>query len=720
MVSGRLVFSIRRQPLTLRTEFLRIMSHLHYEVADGIAHITFQNPPVNGLGHSLRLALVNALDEAEENPEVKAVVMTGSERAFSGGADITEFGTPRSGWQPTLRTVIEIMEAFPKPIIAAIDGVCLGGGLELALGAHYRVAASRARIGLPEVKLGLLPGGGGTQRLPRLVGLERGLSMIVTGEHYTATRLADTPLLDRVVDTPVVEAAAAFAKEIVAQGAPLKRVRDIKIEELDAQAFLQVSRRNLAASSKHFPAPKLCLEAVAACVELPFDEGLKRERELFNTLMTSPESLALRHIFAAERAATKVPGVTRETPRREIRQVGVIGAGTMGGGIAMNFLNVGIPVTILEAKQEALDRGLATIRRNYENTMKKGRLTQDQVEERMALLTPTMSYDDLAQADLIIEAVFEDIGVKEAVFTTLDAIAKPGAILASNTSTLDLNIIAGFTKRPQDVIGLHFFSPANVMKLLEIVRGDQTSPEVLATSLDLAKTIAKKPVVSGVCDGFIGNRMLASYRAAADELLLHGASPAEIDRALENFGFAMGPYRVGDLAGLDIGWAIRKRRQAENPDLDLSCVADRICEAGRFGQKTGAGWYDYSAGNRKPKEDPIVTKMIDDFRAEKGITPRKFTAREIVERCVFALANEGARILEEGIALRASDIDIVYLNGYGFPAHHGGPMHYAQQVGLFNVVRSIKRYARLSDSAAAFWQPAPLLVKHLDSGEPLK
>lgn len=696
------------------------MTHLHYELIDGIARIVFQNPPVNGLDHALRLALVNALDQAEADDQVKAVVMTGSERAFSGGADITEFGTPKANRQPALRTVIEVLDAFPKPVVAAIDGVCLGGGLELAMGAHYRVAASRARIGLPEVKLGLLPGGGGTQRLPRLVGLELGLAMIVSGDHYPAARLADTPLLDRVVDTPVVDAAIEFAKEIVAKGGPLKRARDITLSEPDAQAFLQVARRNVAAASKHQPAPKLCLEAVAGCVDLPFDEGLKRERELFMQLMNSPESLAMRHIFAAERAAGKVPGVTAETKRREIRQVGVIGAGTMGGGISMNFLNAGIPVVILEAEQAALDRGLATIRRNYENTMKKGRLTQAQVDERMALLTPTMRYEDLAQADLIIEAVFEEIGVKRDVFGKLDAVAKPGAILASNTSTLDLNVIAGFTKRPQDVVGLHFFSPANVMKLLEIVRADQTSADVLATSLDLAKTIAKKPVVSGVCDGFIGNRMLAAYRAASEELLLHGASPAQIDRALEDFGFAMGPYRVGDLAGLDIGWAIRKRRQAEQPDLDLSSVADRICEAGRYGQKTGAGWYSYAAGNRKPQEDPVVTRIIEDYRAEKGIVPRSFSAREIVERCVFALVNEGARILEEGIALRASDIDVVYLNGYGFPAHRGGPMHYAQQVGLFNVVRAIRRYARLSESAAAFWQPAPLLLAHAESGEALK
>lgn len=698
------------------------MSHLHYEVIDGIARITFQNPPVNGLGHALRLGIVNALDKAEIDTAVKAVVMTGSERAFSGGADITEFGTPRSSWQPTLRTVIEILDVFPKPVVAAIDGVCLGGGLELAMGAHYRVAAPKARLGLPEVKLGILPGAGGTQRLPRLLGLERALDMIVSGSLIPASQFAGTALLDAVVeaDQSVVDAAHAFALDIVSQGSPIKRVRDLKVDEPDAEAFLQAARRNVAAASKNFPAPRLCLEAVAGSVTLPFDAGITRERELFMQLMSSPESAALRHVFAAERNATKVPGVTADTARRTIKQVGVIGAGTMGGGISMNFLNAGIPVVILETSQEALDRGLAIIQRNYENTLKKGRITQAQLDERMALLKTTTNYADLADADLIIEAVFEEMQVKETVFKALDEVAKPGAILASNTSTLDLNEIAAFTKRPEDVVGLHFFSPANVMKLLEIVRGDATSAEVLATSLDIAKKIGKKPVISGVCDGFIGNRMLASYRSASDDLVLNGASPAQIDKALERFGFAMGPYRVGDLAGLDIGWAIRKRRQAAQPDVDLSCIADRICEAGRFGQKTGAGWYNYAAGNRKPQEDPIVTKMINDFRAEKGITPQKFTDREIVERCVFALVNEGARILEEGIALRASDIDVVYLNGYGFPLHRGGPMHYAQQVGLFNVVRALGRYARESEQAATFWQPATLLVQSVETGEPLK
>lgn len=695
------------------------MSHVRYDVVDGIARITLQNPPVNGLGFAVRKGIVEALDQAEGDAAVTAIVLTGSDRAFSGGADITEFGTPKAGWHPTLRTVIEVLEQVSKPVVAAIDGVCLGGGLELALGAHFRVAAAQAKVGLPEVKLGILPGGGGTQRLPRVLGLETALDMIVTGRIVKASTLADTPLFDRVVDTSVVEAATEFAKELVRQGTPLKRVRDLKVTQPDAQAFLQVARKNIAASSKHQPAPGLCLEAVAGCVSLPFDQGLAKERELFMQLMNSPESLALRHVFAAERAATKIPDVPADTPLRDIRKVGVIGAGTMGGGISMNFLNAGIPVMLLEAEQAALERGVGIIRRNYENSLKRGRLTQAQLDERMALLSTTLRYEDLSDVDLVIEAVFEELGVKEKVFKALDAVIKPGAILASNTSTLDVDAIAAFTRRPEDVIGLHFFSPANVMKLLEIVRGAKTAKDVLATSIALAKKINKKPVVSGVCDGFIGNRMLNSYRAAAEEILLGGASPASIDKALEAFGFAMGPYRMGDLAGLDIGWAIRKRRQAENPDVDFSAVADRLCEAGRFGQKAGAGWYRYETGNRTPIVDPAVDKMIEDYRAEKGITARTYTDREIVERCVYALVNEGAKILEEGIALRASDIDVVYLSGYGFPLHRGGPMHYAQQVGLFNVVRSIRRFASQSGEAAKFWQPAQLL-QSAEPGQALK
>ncbi|MFA5704133.1 MAG: 3-hydroxyacyl-CoA dehydrogenase NAD-binding domain-containing protein [Advenella sp.] len=696
------------------------MSHATYEIKDRVALITFQNPPVNGMSYALRKSLVVFVDQAEADSGVDAIVITGSARAFSGGADVTEFGTPKVLQQPILRVVIEVLENVTKPVVAAIDGVCLGGGLELALGAHYRVAAAHAQIGLPEVKLGLLPGAGGTQRLPRVVGLEKALHMITTGQVVKAKALADTALLDKVVDTDVVGAAIAFAKEVVAQNLPLKRVRDIEISPEGAREILEAAREKLQNGKKGQIAPLKCLDAVQASVFMPFEDGLKYERELFLQLMSSPESAAMRHIFSAERAATKIPDVPADTLLRKVEKVGVIGAGTMGGGISMNFLNVGIPVVLLEQKQDALDRGVATIRRNYENTMKKGRITAEQVEERMALLSTTLSYDDFADVDLAIEAVFENMDVKKAVFSELDRVMKKGAILASNTSTLDLNIIAGFTSRPEDVIGLHFFSPANVMKLLEIVRGEKTAKDVLATSIALGKKIGKKPVVSGVCDGFIGNRMLYAYRDAADNAMLAGASPSQIDKALENFGFAMGPYRVADLAGLDIGWAVRKRRAEANPDAYVPVVADRICEAGRFGQKTGAGWYKYETGNRTPIVDPVVENIVKEFREARGITPRVVSDQEIVNRCIFALVNEGAKILEEGIALRASDIDIVYLNGYGFPAHRGGPMHYAQQVGLFNVVRAIKRFAAASEAEARFWQIAPLLEKHAESNEPLQ
>jgi len=685
-----------------------------YTVTDGIALIQMCNPPVNSMGHAQRRGIMAALDRSETDDAVRAVVITGSATVFSGGADITEFGTPKAARPPTLRDIIEALDAFPKLVVAAIDGICLGGGFELALAAHYRVASTRAVLGLPEVKLGLLPGAGGTQRLPRLIGLERGLDMIVHGRKVNAGALADTALLDRVVEHALIDEAMQFARECVQADAPIRRTRDINIDEPDAEAFLQVARRNAAAGSLRFPAPSQCVEAVAGCL-LAFDEGIKKERALFVQLMNSPESAALRHVFAAERAAAKVPGVSADTPRRDIRRVGVIGAGTMGGGISMNFLNAGIPVTLLERDQAALDRGVGIIRRNYEASLRKGRLSQAAMEERLSLLDTTLAFDDLRDVDLVVEAAFEDMAVKEGVFRALDDVLKPGAIFATNTSTLDVNVIAGFVKRPEDVVGLHFFSPANVMRLLEIVRGERTSDEVLATSLALAKTIGKQPVVSGVCDGFIGNRMLNGYREAAEELLLHGASPKEIDNALEDFGFAMGPYRVSDLAGLDIGWAVRKRRQAERPDQDLSSVADRICEAGRFGQKTGAGWYRYEPGSRIAHEDPWVAELLANYRQEKGIAPRQFAPREIVERCIYALVNEGARILEEGIAQRASDLDIVYLNGYGFPLHYGGPMHFAQQVGLFNVVRTMRRFARQSRHPD-FWQPASLLVRLAESG----
>ena len=685
-----------------------------YAVHGPVAVVTLNNPPVNGLGHALRSGIVAALDQALADPQVQAIVLTGSARAFSGGADVREFGTPKAGQEPTLPSVIRALDGATKPVVAAIAGVCLGGGLELALGCHYRVALPDASLGLPEVKLGLLPGAGGTQRLPRLIGLEPALNMIVSGQPAPAKAFAGTPLVHALIEGDLVEGAVAFAAQVAARGEPLPRARDLKVKQPNADAFLQFARNTVAAASKPFPAPLQCVEAVAASLK-PFDEGLQTERTLFQALMQTPESRALRHVFQAERAAAKVPDLPEGTGLRPIARVGVFGARTMGRGITMNFLNAGIPVVLLEMKQEALDRGLATIRKNYENSMKKGKLKPEQVEQRMGLITPTLEYAALKDADLIVEAVFEEMGVKEAVFRQLDAVAKPGAILASNTSYLDIDRIATFTRRPQDVIGLHFFSPANVMRLLEIVRGAQTAPDVLATSLQLAKQIKKVAVVSGVCDGFIGNRMLARYGAAAQGLINAGALPQQIDGALQKFGLAMGPFRMGDLAGLDIGWATRKRKAAEAGVEMKPIVADKLCEAGRFGQKTGAGWYRYEAGNRTPLPDSVTEQLIADYRAAHGITPRKISDEEIVERCIFALVNEGARILEEGIAARASDIDLVYLNGYGFPLHRGGPMLYADTVGLPQVVRSLRRFAA-EPGADASWQPAPLLVRLAEEG----
>ncbi|MBI3368010.1 MAG: enoyl-CoA hydratase/isomerase family protein [Burkholderiales bacterium] len=680
-----------------------------------IAVVTMNKPPVNGLGAELRAGIAEALDEANANAAVKAIVLTGTERAFSGGADVTEFGTPKSLREPNLRVVISLLENNAKPVIAAIGGVCLGGGLELALGAHFRVALPDASLGLPEVKLGLLPGAGGTQRLPRLVGLEAALNIIVHGEPVPAIKFKGTPLIDQIVEGDLLAGALVFARQVVVENRPIKRVRDLKVRDPQAEAYLQFARNTVAAASKNFPAPLKCVEAVANSVSRPFDEANRLEREAFMQLMTTPESRALRHVFAAERAAAKLPDIAEDTPLRTIAKVGVIGAGTMGGGITMNCVNVGVPVVLLETTQAALDKGLATIRKNYENTMNKGKLTQAQLDQRMALITPTLGYQAFRDVDLVIEAVFESMDVKQAVFKTLDEVCKPGAILASNTSALNLNTIAAFTQRPQDVIGLHFFSPANVMRLLEVVRGEKTAKDVLASCMKFARTIKKIAVVSGVCDGFIGNRMLARYGAAANNLLSQGALPQQVDGALQKFGLAMGPFRVGDLAGLDIGWAGRKRRAAENPGKVAPVVADRICEAGRFGQKTGAGWYRYEPGKRDPIPDPVVEDLIAAFRAEKGVTPRKVSDDEVVERCIYALVNEGARILEEGIAARASDIDIVYLNGYGFPLHRGGPMLYADVVGLPNVLRTLRRFAA-EPGADPSWQPAPLLVKLAEEG----
>jgi 3-hydroxyacyl-CoA dehydrogenase len=692
------------------------MSSTRYEVRGRTALVTLDSPPVNGLGAALRRGIMEALDRALADQDAKAVVITGTDRAFSGGADVKEFGTPNASREPRLQAVIAALENSPKPVVAAIAGVCMGGGLELAMGAHYRVAKADAQIALPEVKLGLLPGAGGTQRLPRAVGLETALNMIVSGVTVPAAKLKGTALFNEVTEGDPVAAAIALAEKVVADKLPLKRLRDLKVKDTQADAFLQFARNTVAAAAGPYPAPIKCAEAVGWAATKPFDEGLRLEREAFVTLMATPEARALRHVFTAERAARKVPGLPEDIKLRAIRKVGVIGAGTMGGGITMNFLNAGIPVVLLEMKQEALDKGLGTIRKNYENSAKKGKLTQEQVEQRMALVAPALEYAPLADCDLVIEAVFENMDVKEQVFRKLDDIVKQGAILASNTSYLNIDKIAGFTKRPADVLGLHFFSPANVMRLLEIVRGAQTAPDVLATCLDLARKIKKVAVVSGVCDGFIGNRMIARYGAAAAGLINAGALPQQVDGALQKFGLAMGPFRMGDLAGLDIGWATRKRRAAEAGVEMKPIVADKLCEAGRFGQKTGAGWYRYEAGKRDPIPDPLTEQLITEYRAANGITPRPISDEEIVERCIYALVNEGARILQEGIAARASDIDLVYLNGYGFPAQRGGPMLYADTVGLPNVVRALKRFAA-EPGADPSWQPAPLLLQLAEAGK---
>jgi 3-hydroxyacyl-CoA dehydrogenase len=693
------------------------MSQAGFEVFGGIAVLKLNNPPVNSLGLELRQALVAGVERANADASVHAIVLIGMGAGFSGGADIREFGSAKATAQPHLGTVISTVEDSAKPVIAAIGGVCMGGGLELALGCHYRVGSAGAKIALPEVKLGLLPGAGGTQRLPRLLGADGALNMIVSGATVPSEKLRGTPLFDAFAEDDLLEAALAFARRVVDEKLSVKRVRDIKLNMPNYEAFFQFARNTVKSVAGKYPAPLACVEAVAAAYDRSFEAGIARERELFTTLMLSPESAALRHLFQAERAASHILDVPADTPTRPIAKVGVIGAGTMGGGITMSLINAGIPVVMLEMKQEALDRGLITMRKNYGGALKKGTLTEAALEQRLKLVTPTLEYSALKDVDLVIEAVFESMDVKKTVFKKLDEVIKPGAMLASNTSALNLDEIANFTQRPQDVIGLHFFSPANVMRLLEIVRGAKTAKDELATAMQLAKKLGKVAVISGVCEGFIGNRMIARYGAAAHELIMAGALPEQVDKALQDFGMAMGPFRMSDLAGLDIGWAARKRRRAEFPDRDHSNVADDLCELGRFGQKTGAGFYRYAPGSRDPLPDPQVTAIIEKYRQQKGITPRKVSTQEIIERSIYALVNEGARIVEDGTAQRSSDIDIVYINGYGFPVWRGGPMFYADQVGLSEVARTLQQFASAPGADQELWKPAPLLARLANQGK---
>jgi 3-hydroxyacyl-CoA dehydrogenase len=669
-----------------------------------IAVVTVDNPPVNALRHDVRAGLMEAFKAARDDAGVEAVVIVCAGRTFIAGADITEFGKPRQA--PSLIDLIETLDAMPKPTIAAMHGTPLGGGLELALGCHFRIAAPGTRLGLPEIKLGLLPGAGGTQRLPRLVGVDKALGMILSGDPIPAKDALASGLVDEIVEGDLTQWALAFARRVVAKKRPLRRVRDLddKLapQRKDPASYDAIIAKH-AKRGRNLAAPAAVIEAVRGAFALPIEEGLKREAAAFMELVGNDQSKAQRHVFFAEREAGKVPGLAPGTKPREVARVGVIGAGTMGGGIAMSFVNAGLPVTIVEENQAALDRGLATIAKNYRTSIQRGGLKQEEMDRRMALLNGVTSLDALGDADMVVEAVFEEMDVKRKVFGALDRIAKRGAVLATNTSYLDVNAIAATTKRPQEVLGTHFFSPANVMRLLEIVRGKATAPDVLATAMAVGRRIGKVPVVVGVCHGFVGNRMLTPRGVQAERLLLEGTLPQDVDAASVEFGFPMGPLAMSDLAGIDVGWRIRKAlgTRAE--------IADALADAGRYGQKTGRGFYIYEAGSRTPIPDPEVEAMIVAASMRLGIKRRKIDKQEIVERLVFPMINEGARILEEGIALRPGDIDVIWVYGYGWPVWRGGPMYYADQVGLAYVRDQLAGYAARSGDRTL--EPAPLLKR---------
>ncbi len=679
---------------------------VHTETRDGVLVLRIDNPPVNALSHAVRVGLLAGLEQAGADAAVKAVVIACAGRTFVAGADITEFGQPPR--DPRIATLIEAIESSRKPVVAALHGTALGGGLELALACHARIAAPTARMGLPEVKLGILPGAGGTQRLPRLVGVEKALSMIVGGEPIGAAEAQRIGLVDALAEGDLEPAAVAFA--LAQAGKPLVRTRDRDEALASARGKPEIftkAREDAARRARGLEAPQRIVDAIEAAVTLPFDQGIERERELVRALMASDQSKAQRYFFFAEREAAKIPGVT--PPKSSgVEQAAVIGAGTMGGGIAMNFANAGIPVTLIDAKADALERGLATIRRNYENTAKRGGLTAEQVEQRMARIRPSQSIADVAGADVVIEAVFENTALKKEVFAQIDAHAKPGAILGTNTSTLDIDDIAGATGRPQDVIGLHFFSPANVMKLLEIVRTARTSQDVVSRAMALGREIRKVPVLVGTCDGFVGNRILKTRSRQAEQVVLEGAFPQQVDKVLYDFGFPMGVYAMGDMAGLDIGWRIRQERGLKSP------VGDKLCEMGRLGQKTGAGYYRYEAGSRTPIPDPVVDDIVIQASRELGIERREMPEDAILERLLFPMINESAKILEEGVALRASDIDVIWIYGYGWPIHRGGPTYYADSIGLDKVRDRLRELQqRYGDEFA----PAPLLERLANEGK---
>jgi 3-hydroxyacyl-CoA dehydrogenase len=675
-----------------------------------VAVLTVNNPPVNALSQHVRQGLRDGLRAAAADAGAGAVVIVCAGRTFIAGADITEFGKPPR--EPGLHEVLDMIESSPKPVVAAIHGTALGGGLEVTLACHYRVGVKSARFGLPEVKLGLLPGAGGTQRLPRVVGVPKALSMIVSGDPIGADEALKHGLIDEIVDGDLTAAGVAFAEKVLAEKRPLRKIRDLddKIAAVRGkpEVFAEF-RKSVARQTRGFRAPENCIKAVEASVNLPFDQGMQRERELFVELMNSPESKAQRYFFFAEREAAKIPDVPADTPAKDIRKAAVIGAGTMGGGIAMNFANAGIPVTVVEVAREALDRGLAVVRKNYEATASRGRITAADVEKRMGLIQGTTDWNAIADADIVIEAVFEEMPIKKEVFAKLDGIAKPDAVLATNTSTLDVNEIASATKRPESVVGTHFFSPANVMRLLENVRGARSSKTAIATAMAVGRRIGKVPVLVGVCYGFVGNRMLHQRGIQAEKLILEGALPHQVDRVLTDFGFPMGPFAMGDLAGLDVGWRIRKGRGVTSP------VADRICELGRFGQKTGAGYFRYEKGDRTPIPDTDVEKIIVDVATSMGITRRPISDEEMLQRLLYPMVNEGARILDEKIAIRASDIDVIWVYGYGWPVYRGGPMFWADSIGLGALRDRMLQFQR--QTGDAFWTPAALLNRLADQGK---
>src|SRR5579885_1910921 len=683
-----------------------------------IGVITINNPPVNALSPGVPEGIIEGIEKAEADPEVRAVVVIGGGRTFIAGADIREFGKITAGQKEriALYPLMNKIEDSKKPVVMAIHGTAFGGGLETAMSGHYRVALATAQVGQPEVKLGIIPGAGGTQRLPRLAGVAKAVEMCAFGEPVDAKTALAAGILDKIIDGDLLQGALEFARSIAGKPALKTRDRNEKLQDAAGNtAIFALAREQARKTRRGQTAPLAAIDAVEAATKLPFEKGIEREAELFRVCLFSTQSKALIHAFFGERTVAKIPDIPKETKTYDIRRAAIIGAGTMGGGIAMNYANAGIPVIVKEASQEALDRGMATIRKNYENSVKKGRFSQAVMDQRMALITPQLTYDGFEQADIIVEAVFEGMALKKQIFSEIDNIAKPDCVLATNTSTLSIDEIASATRRPQMVIGHHFFSPANVMKLLEIVRGKATSKEVIATSMNLAKKLNKVGVLAGNCRGFIGNRMIHCYGREAQFLVEEGAAPEQVDGALYDFGLAMGPLAMGDLAGLDVGWRIRKEfKHLEKPGVRTPKMADALCELGRYGQKTGKGWYLYDA-NRNPKPDHEVNALIEKVAKENGIERRPITNEEIIERTIYALVNEGAKILEEGIALRAVDIDIVYLNGYGFPAWRGGPMFYADTVGLKNVLAKVEEFEKKHGSD--LWAPAPLLRKLAEAGK---